>query len=116
VLSSVDYVVAATTTILITFPASSLAGRTIGFQEVKVTPAQLAEALKAKHGGKSPEISYTPLDKLQAEFEATSVDNAFQRLTGNIRMKWAAGTTDVGNELWDGETKGYTKKSLDELF
>jgi hypothetical protein len=114
VLSSVAYIVAATTSILATLPPSALAGRTIGFREVKVTPADIAEALKVKHGGKEPEITYTPVDKLKADFVAST--DSFRRLAGGLKLKWAAGTTDAGNELWDGETKGYTKKSLVELF
>jgi hypothetical protein len=114
VFSSIGYIVAATTAILTTLHPSALAGRTIGFQEVKVTVAQIAEALKAKHGGKEPKITYTPIDKLKADFAAST--NFPQRLADGLRLKWAAGTTDAGNELWDGETKGYTKKSLVELF
>jgi hypothetical protein len=114
VLSSVGYIVAATTAILTTLSPSLLAGRTIGFQEVKVTPAQIAEALKTKHGGKEPEITYTSIDKLKADFKSST--DSGQRLIIGFRLKWASGTTDSGNEFWDGETKGYIKKSRPELL
>lgn len=113
VLSSLEYTAAATAAILTTIPPSELAGRTIGFQEVKVTTGEILEALEVKDG-QAPTITYTPVKKLRKDLD-TSVD-PLQRLIIGAKLKWAAGTTDAGNELWDGETKGYQKKSLAELL
>jgi hypothetical protein len=112
-ISSVEYVGAATATILTTKAPSELAGHTIGFQETRVTTAEIAEALKAKHG-KEPEIIYVPVERLKANFNANT--DPIHRLIGGVRLKWAAATLDAGNELWDGEVKGYTKKSLIEFL
>jgi len=112
-ISSIEYIGAAVAAILTTSSPSSLAGRTLGIYEVKATAGDIAAALKAKHG-KEPEITYTPVDKLKANFQAST--DPLHRLVGGVRLKWAAGTTDAGNEEWDGEVKGYTKKPLAELF
>jgi hypothetical protein len=80
---------------------------------VKVTTGEIVEGLKVKNG-KEPEIVYTPIEKLKADLKAST--DPLQLLVYAVRIKWAAGTIDSGNELWDGETKGYTKKSLIELL
>jgi hypothetical protein len=112
-ISSIAYIVAAMTTILTTAPLTSLANRSIGIYEVKVTTAELVDALKTKYG-KEPEVSFTPVEQLESSFQAAS--EPLHRLFFRLRIKWANSTSDADVERWEGETPGYTKRVLVDLL
>lgn len=87
-------------------PASSLAGRLIGLNELCPTINDIGQLMHQK-AGRAPLIAYDTVENAAAKAEAGSLDAL-------VRKKMGDGTHGVGDDIW--EVEGYQKKTLEDFF
>jgi hypothetical protein len=107
--STREYVAAAITSLLLTQPLSSLAGRSIGLTELTPTGADIEKALALKHGT-SPKVARSTdqvsITKIQDKDPLALMDL--------VKLKWSRGEHSVGNDVY--EVEGYRKLCVDDLI
>lgn len=92
--------------IFISSTPTSLAGRTIGLNELHPTTGEIEAAMKVR-AGTAPKVAND------------TVQNATQRAKQNqldalVRKKMGDGTHGVGNDIW--EVSGYQKRTLEDFI
>ncbi|THW84124.1 hypothetical protein D6D18_07907 [Aureobasidium pullulans] len=101
-----DYVAAGYASLFSQCSVSSLAGRTIGFNELHPTTGDIEVALHKK-AGVPPRVAF---DSVQNAADLTKAD----RLDALVRKKIGDGTHNVGQDIW--EIEGYRKRTLDDFI
>ena len=104
--SSLDYVAAGVSDIFLKSTPESLAGRTIGLNELRPTTGEIEDAMKKKTG-------------MQPKVADDTVENALRmsrenKLDALVRKKMGDGTHGVGDDIW--EVEGFKKRTLDEFI
>ncbi|KAG2170752.1 hypothetical protein JADG_010491 [Aureobasidium aubasidani] len=105
-LCSRDYVAAGYASLFSQCSVSSLAGRTIGFNELHPTTGDIEVALHKK-AGVPPRVAF---DSVQNAADLAKAD----RLDALVRKKMGDGTHNVGQDIW--EIEGYRKRTLDDFI
>ncbi|THX22247.1 hypothetical protein D6C98_05860 [Aureobasidium pullulans] len=105
-LCSRDYVAAGSASLFFLCSASSLAGRTIGLNELHPTTWDIESALHKK-AGVPPRVAF---DSVQNATDLAKAD----RLDALVRKKMGDGTHNVGQDMW--EVEGYRKRTLDDFI
>ncbi|THY33973.1 hypothetical protein D6D01_02078 [Aureobasidium pullulans] len=105
-LCSRDYVAAGYASLFSQCSVSSLAGRTIGFNELHPTTSDIEVALHKK-AGVPPRVAF---DSVENAADLAKAD----RLDALVRKKMGDGTHNVGQDIW--EVEGYRKRTLNDFI
>lgn len=87
-------------------PASSLAGRVIGLNELRPTMSDIEQVMRQKAGA-APLVAYDTVENAATKAKAGSLDAL-------VRKKMGDGTHGVGDDIWDVES--YQKKTLEDFI
>ena len=87
-------------------PASSLAGRLIGLNELSPTGGEIEELMRQK-SGKSPRVAYDTVENATQQAKAG-------RLDALVRKKMGDGSHGVGDDIW--EVEDYQKQTLEDFI
>ncbi|KAL1795570.1 hypothetical protein ACET3X_005794 [Alternaria dauci] len=114
--STVEYVAAAYVSIFTTTPIAEISNRAIDLVELAPTGAEIAAALKEKHG-KEPKIFQQSTERVMKEFsDRLNSDLSALAPAWYYRKLWGTGelTSLLGSDIWD--LPWYKKATLKDLI